>query len=51
MSIMDPNFFRRHLPHPRQLAMFAAVAGAYLFYYFADVYTQIYSLHSVIVFV
>jgi hypothetical protein len=41
----------RYVRHPRELTLFAIAAAAYLPYYFADVYVQIYSMHSLIVFV
>lgn len=41
----------RFITHPRELILFALTALAFQSYFFADVYLQIYSLNSVIVFV
>lgn len=40
-----------YISHPRELVLFALAAVAYLPYFFADVYVQIYSMKSVVVFV
>ncbi|HYX66335.1 MAG TPA: hypothetical protein VE935_19115 [Burkholderiales bacterium] len=40
-----------YISHPRELVLFALAAVAYLPYFFADVYVQIYSMKSVLVFV
>ncbi len=42
---------RRFITHPRELILLALTALAFQSYFFADVYLQIYSLNSVIVFV
>lgn len=41
----------RYVRHPRELILFVVAAAAYLPYYYADVYLQIYSMRSLIVFV
>ena len=41
----------RFITRPRELILFALAAMAFQSYFFADVYLQIYSLNSVIVFV
>ena len=41
----------RYVRHPRELILLVLAAAAYLPYYFADVYLQIYSMRSLIVFV
>lgn len=40
-----------YISHPRELILLALAAVAYLPYFFADVYVQIYSMKSVLVFV
>ena len=42
---------RVYLSHPRELLLLAMAALAYLPYFYADVYVQIYSMKSVVVFV
>jgi hypothetical protein len=42
---------RRYVRHPRELMLLVLAAAAYQPYYFADVYLQIYSMRSLIVFV